>query len=550
MLDLSDFSILKKVISPSGMPYASASANYAFAEFARDAIEACMDIIPTLPKEVAEPIARDTIKRLAELQGTQNTEDILRGKDITQLTSEEEALLKQLTLSEERKGKIHHEHRFDMIADTPIPLHAQKILSELSMIWGGSEHEMTYYGSLDATPQFIRLISLYTEHYGKAILKKTYVTKTGTTQTIREALLAAVSHIESELQKSEVGLYEMYRINTAGLKNQTWKDSPSSLITLERTLPNYEKHIIPLSVQGLVYDALIASSNLLNQTHPNETKRWLSLAEKVQRQTFRLFWMEEEHFFSSALCLNEKNKWVQIKTLSSDPVNLLHTRIFDTVEKDEKQKYLEGIITQIYSEQFVTDVGIRCRAKKHADLVDYTDYHGVEAVWPKETYDCIVGLRRQGFLRLAEQLGLRILNGILIADSFAELFFVKPDGRVFYDPHGIHIVTPHKEVFYATSVPEDTQTWSMTAALAEYQMQKAKQDTILDTSTWQYEFEEKLLRIIPKHKLLTTQKEVEAALPTDYSFSIDLEEGKKRAAKYENLLIHAELHKTNLSFST
>lgn len=541
MLDFSDFSILEKVISPSGMPYASASENYAFAEFARDAIEACLDIIPVLPKKIAEPIAAATIKRLAELQGEQNVEDILKGKDVYHLSSEDEAMLKQLTLSEERKGKIHHEHRSSIINDTPIPMHAQQILTALSLIWGGSENEMTYYGSLDSTPQFIRLIGVYCKQFGRDILNTTYQTKSGKTQTIRESLFAATSYIEQELLKSSLGLYEMYRINSEGLKNQTWKDSPSSFIALDKTLPDYEKPIIPISVQGLVYDALLVTSELLRSSHEEKIPQWTYLAENLQKQTFSHFWMDEENYFAIALSQNEENKWIQIKTISSDPAILLTTSIFDTLEDDIKQHYLKGIVTQIYSDQFVTDAGIRCRAKKHENLVDYSDYHGVEAVWAKETYDAVIGLRKQGFLRLAEQLGIRLLNSLRIADSFYELFFVKPDGRVDYDPNELRIKSENKDVIYATSIPEDTQTWTITAALSEYQVQISSYYETLIKNNWQYGLENELLKRLPRQRLLTKENEINAALPTNYSFHIDLTEGKKRAEKYENLLIHASL---------
>jgi glycogen debranching enzyme len=543
MVDLSDVSILKKVTAPSGMLYASASANYAFAEFGRDAIEACLDIIPVLPEEVAKPIAFSTIKRLAELQGEQNAEDIIGKKDATELTSEDQAILKQLSLSEERKGKIHHEHRADIVDDTPIPLHAQKILAELSLIWGGSEHQMTYYGSLDATPQFIRLIGLYCEHYGNSVLTSSYQTKSGKTQTIREALYAAIVYIASELQKSSCGLYEMYRINSAGLKNQTWKDSPSAFITTDKTLPNYDNHVIPLSVQGLVFDALHIASELFKDTHQKQATQWMKLARTLQEQTFTQFWMADKAYFATALWQDEyDDSWQKVTTISSDPINLLPTRIFDSCEPKQQELFLTGIVTQLYSDQFLTDVGIRCRAKKHIDLVDYSDYHGVEAVWPKETYDCIVGLRRQGFMRLAEQVGIRLLNGIRIADTFYELFFVTSDNRVSYDPSALHPTQAIREPIYATSVPEDMQTWTITASLAEYQLQTSGIYKNLDIASWQYCYEEKLLPLLPTQTLLQSEEELRKAFPTTYAFTVDLEKGKKRAEKYENLLIHATIH--------
>src|SRR6185312_2476053 len=90
----------------------------------------------------------------------------------------------------------------------------------------------------------------------------------------------------------------------------------------------------------------------------------------------------------------------QINTLTSGPAELLQTRIFDTLSPSEKEKYVGGIVETIYSPQFLADIGIRCRATTHTQLVPFFDYHGTSAVWFKETFAVLNGFRKQGFVEL------------------------------------------------------------------------------------------------------------------------------------------------------
>src|SRR5205085_2154207 len=105
------------------------------AHFGRDALEVAEDLLAYRPE-----IARAVIMRLAALQGTAASPD-----------------------TEEEPGKIHHEHRALEIDGRVIGDGSRRIFRHLAEAWklaGTPEEldaltEMTYYGTIDATPLYV-----------------------------------------------------------------------------------------------------------------------------------------------------------------------------------------------------------------------------------------------------------------------------------------------------------------------------------------------------------------------------------------------------------
>jgi hypothetical protein len=142
---------------------------------------------------------------------------------------------------------------------------------------------------------------------------------------------------------------------------------------------------------------------------------------------------------------------------------LLETGIFDGLAG--AGDYVEGCVRRICSDEFLTDVGIRCRSVAEDGRIGFQDYHGTWTAWPKEAFDVASGLQRHGFHRLAHELRVRVLNGVNVAGAYAEFLYVSPDQRVQYDFEDRDPLSDHPVEILGTNRPEPLQAWTVTGAL-------------------------------------------------------------------------------------
>ena len=162
-----------------------------------------------------------------------------------------------------------------------------------------------------------------------------------------------------------------------------------------------------------------------------------------------------------------------VRTATSLPAELLDTRLFDDLPEAVTQMYVSSIVQEMFSREFLTDVGLRMRGLKYADLVPYSDYQGSQVSWAVNSNLFARGLRRQGKYRRAEEIEGRILNGINKSRQCYEFWYVDTDGRVFYLPTS---VSGHVEIT-ATNMPEKTQAWTVSAGLRSLLTQGSAPDT-------------------------------------------------------------------------
>jgi glycogen debranching enzyme len=478
-----------------GGVFASANVRYGEAIFGRDSLEVAEDILDFKPKVVEEILVT-----LAHLQGTVYK-----------------------VLNEEEPGKIHHEYRAMVMDGRPISPHGQKILKHLVGKWGGENERLVYYGSVDATPLFVRLVGRYCQQYGADLLERSIERLDGTHVTLRQSVMGAIGWIESTLQSSPWGLVTFCRTNPIGHKYQAWKDSNSSYLHLNGLAANYQRPIASLEVQGYAYDALLGASELGLSLTQDELviRRWAMLAKQLQSRVVELFWMHDQHFWAQAIDEDVFGQPRQVATLTSNAGLLLESRLLDTLPLEAQREYVIGTVTMLCSDDFVTEVGVRCRAWQHHGLINFADYHGSLTVWPKETYDIAKGLRRQGLEHLAEQLERRILNGIGLSGSCYELWYVDGKGRVVYDPTNQE--PKNAEVILGTNLPESMQSWTISAALAitrQSYMEAAE-------PSWRTDFERRVIATMPHVSLLKSAEQAKQVYPK-HTFYVDLKNAEER----------------------
>lgn len=234
--------------------------------FGRDSIIAAYQSLSLNPQ-----LAVETLRVLAQHQGTKDN-----------------------AWQDEEPGKILHEYR------------------EGEMTLCGEMPFGPYYGSVDATPLFLILLS------------ETY-NWTADENLVRELLPAAnraLEWIDRYGDKDGDGFVEYLRRSPKGLINQGWKDSWDA--NMHRDGRVAEPPIALCEVQGYVYEAKYRMASLLRTFGDTQTAdRLRREATELAKRFDKAFWMPEQGFYAMALDKDKK----QLEVISSNPGHLLFTRM-------------------------------------------------------------------------------------------------------------------------------------------------------------------------------------------------------------------------------
>lgn len=487
-LVLSPTIAFRSVVSKTGKGvYASSDTLFKGAVFGRDSLEVAEDIMELKPK-----LVKNILKTLACLQG-------LHSNDI----------------SEEEHGKIVHEYRSVLVDGKPIDDVSRLIFNELSTRWGGDENQMAYYGSVDSTPHFIRVLCNYSKRYGKTILKERVLQRDGQHASLLSVMTSAVDWLMDKLASSSTGLLEYNRRNQHGIENQVWKDSREFYIHEDGTYANHNAPIASIEVQGLAYDALLLAAEFM----PERADQLINRANTLRDRTIELLWQPHRDYFALGTDHTQDGTIRIIQTMTANPAALLDTLFFDYLPDEKKKKYISGLVVNIMGQDFLTDAGIRSRALRNSRLVAFWDYHGSFTSWPKETYDIAKGLKRQGFPKLAKELENRLINLIRKSRSYPEFVYIDGRGRVLTSSMG----SRHGEftLVDSTNKPESVQAWTVSAILAIVgsQLPGLVQPKRIEREKWQTDLEKQIFAHMPRVSRLWRTKELMARYP-DYPYQL------------------------------
>jgi glycogen debranching enzyme len=460
---------LATVVSKDGTSvYASSDKLFKGAIFGRDSLEVADDLLDVKPG-----LVHNILLTLGRLQGVTNNER-----------------------SEERPGKIIHEYRTTTIDGKRIDRTSLRIFEALARKWGGSEKELAYYGSVDATGHFLRTLYAYCQRYGEGILEETVRQRNGKTVTMRRVVAAATAWLVGQLDASQSGLLEYKKVNPLGISNQVWKDSDEFYVHEHGEVANHDQPIASIEVQGLTYDALIAAARLFPEQADEYTRR----AYAFRDRTIELLWQPDRHYFALGLSYGPSGEMRIIRTATANPAALLDTDFFVDLDAEARQTYITAIVRRIMSKNFLTNAGIRSRSLDMAHVVPFWDYHGSYVSWPKETYDIAKGLRRYGFPELARQLENRLLNLVLRTGEYPEFVYVDEWGRILSGPqtaqtHGGVVLVE------GANKPERIQAWTVSALMAIVSSRglvKRKHISSVPVESWKRELEHQILARIPR----------------------------------------------------
>jgi glycogen debranching enzyme len=291
--------------------------------FGRDTIVTCLQTLLFGPE-----LARTALTALAELQAEADDPEI-----------------------DAEPGKIVHEVRHGKAA----------------MQWLGA-----YYGTIDATPLYLILLSEVWRWTDDAALVR----------DLRGPALRALDWIDNYGDGDGDGFLEYQRRTERGLENQSWKDSGDSQRFADGTLA--KTPIAPCEVQGYVYDAKLRTAELARAVWRNR-----ELADRLEREAEELrarfddaFWIEARGGYY-ALALDGDKR--QVDSLCSNVGHLLWSGIVPPERVD-------AIVDQLMGPELWSGWGVRTMSGADRAFNPLSYHNG--SVWPHDNSLIAWGLAR------------------------------------------------------------------------------------------------------------------------------------------------------------
>lgn len=398
--------------------------------FGRDALRVAIDLVAAYPR-----LASTTIIKLAELQG-----------------------LHYETTREEEPGRIVHEVR-----DTQDPI-ALELTATRGWGW-------PYYGTVDATPEFIRTLTAYCDlsEENKGFLFQHYRDRDGNPRIIADALSFAVDWIKLRMDSNHDGLLEYRSILPKGIENQVWKDSPDAYHHADGTIANHDRGIASVEVQTVAYDALLDAAHLYETVlgRQHEAHELRVRAKRLANTILDKFWTNEKGgYFVLGLDRGPDGQLRQLHVRTSNMGHVLNSRLLEG--NDELRTHMRAaVLRQLKSPELLTTAGIRSLA---SDEVRYREgaYHN-GSVWIWDTHHIAKGIRRHtddpAFGEFADELDSRILHAVNKIGNFPE--YVRGGSAIAINERIIDVRDTSTGVINRVEQPpQQVQAWTVAAILA------------------------------------------------------------------------------------
>lgn len=396
--------------------------------FGRDSLRVAIDLVSSYPK-----LARATVLELAQSQGVVYNRE-----------------------REEEPGRIVHEVRDK---NSPIAL---RLSQELGWGW-------PYYGTVDATPEFIRTIAAYcrqTEE-GFAFLSDKYIDKDGEERSLVCAMESALSWIERRLRQNKEGLLEYKSELPRGIENQVWKDSWDAYHHSDGTIANHRQGVASIEVQVTTYDALLDAADLFEDVldSPERAVGLRAGADRLRKAILSLFWTEDKGgYFVIGTDRDDEGRLRQLKIRTSNMGHTLNSRLLEGTDPDTVHKR-EMVVRHMLSPEMRNVSGIRTLASDEYRFRPGAYHNG--SVWLWDTHHIAKGMRRLGYVSEANSLDRGIL-GVVEATHLLPEYVRGDDSDKPSTNHQIITVLDkiHDRVHKIEQPPQEIQAWTAAAILA------------------------------------------------------------------------------------
>ncbi len=286
--------------------------------------------------------------------------------------------------SEEQRGKILHEHRFNAAARAEL-----------------ADGKFPYYGSVDSTLLFLIVASEYAQETGDLRL----------VWDLWPALVAAYHWIGEYGDVDGDGFVEYERKNPRGLFHQAWKDGSDDHLRIDPPVAMVE-------VQGYAYAAHRAFASLAQargETDVAASAR--TSADQLKRRLNEDFWMEDREFFALALDGSKRMR----RAVTSNPGHLL---VCGAVASGR----LPSMVARLFRDDLWTPYGVRTHSTLEPDF-DPTSYH-TGSVWPHDNWFLFRGLLAVNRRSEANRIREALLRAFGELGKIPELYAVVDDRLV------------------------------------------------------------------------------------------------------------------------
>jgi glycogen debranching enzyme len=256
-----------------------------------------------------------------------------------------------------------------------------------------------YYGTVDATPFFLVLLSeLWRWSGDDAIVRE-----------LEDNARRALAWIDAADRDGD-GFVEYLRRAKQGLDNQNWKDSHNSMVFRDGSWAHAP--LAAVEVQGYVYDAKLRVAELARHVWGDE-----ATATRLEREAADLrerfdtaFWLPEHGWYAIGLDAEKR----PVDALASNMGHLLSSGLVPPERIPE-------VAERLVSGPLWSGWGVRTLAADEAAF-DPLEYHN-GTVWPHDNSLIAYGLSRSGRRADAERIARALLDGAPFFDHrLPELF--------------------------------------------------------------------------------------------------------------------------------
>ena len=271
--------------------------------------------------------------------------------------------------------------------DPTIDAEPGKIVHEVRQGKAANVWHPAYYGTVDATPLYLVLLSEVWRWTDDASFVR----------GLREPAVRALDWIDRYGDGDGDGFVEYERRAQPGIRNQSWKDSDDSQRFVDGSVA--EPPIAPVEVQGYVYDAKRRAAELAR-----EVWRDRALAERLDADADRLydgfdaaFWNEKLGRYVLGLDRDKR----QIDSLCSNVGHLLWSGIVPPERVD-------ALVDQLMGEGLWSGWGVRTMSSTEGAFNPLSYHNGT--VWPHDNSLIAAGLGRYERWPEAQRIARRMLE--------------------------------------------------------------------------------------------------------------------------------------------
>ncbi|HLH28436.1 MAG TPA: amylo-alpha-1,6-glucosidase, partial [Acidimicrobiales bacterium] len=340
---LADLDALRFEVESRGSRYSvpAAGVPWYLALIGRDMIWTGYEALPFAPE-----LAEGALHALADLQATEDEPD-----------------------TDAEPGKILHELRFGKLTAL------------------GEKPYRPYYGTVDATPLFLILLSEHWRVTGDDRL----------CHELRPQAMAALGWLGAADLDGD-GLVEYRRRAPSGARNQCWKDSEDSIRFAGGRMA--EGAVAVCEVQGYAYAAELRMAEVAAELWGD-----LDLAGRLQRSAAGRFQRFNERFWIErrggyyALALDGDKR--QVDSLTSNLGHLLWSGIVP-------EERAEAVASRLVSPALASGWGLRTMSTEDGAYNPISYHNG--SVWPHDTAIAVAGLTRYGRREQAGELAVAMLE--------------------------------------------------------------------------------------------------------------------------------------------